>query len=160
MWKPCRRELLHAYCRLLRRSLMKKAWDDLPIISIFAANWSHRCSIDLQTNEHGPGHRPSMAIAAGFLAPISFGGRSLNASSTKNATSPAQPNERLQPAPPWPYECTIRLGVARESAVLNSRSTRTFRALKGRNPCANGYSGSRLALRSAGRNASHRARIR
>ena len=111
--------------------------------------------------------RSELMLSQKFQAgrnPYSVFGISLRAYATKYATSSAQPNQRLQPAPPWPYEWMMRLGLVvdlphRLICLLGSSSTRTFRFRKGRNPCARGYSGSRRACRSPGRNCSHRWRL-
>ena len=58
--------------------------------------------------------RSELMLSQKFQAgrnPYSVFGISLRAYATKYATSSAQPNERLQPAPPWPYEWMMRLGL-------------------------------------------------
>jgi hypothetical protein len=97
---PARKSSWHTYCNLLPRSFMKRDSSDLSIILIFETNWNHRRSTNLRTNKWGPEHQPSTATAAVPLAVISFDGRSLNVFSIKNATSPVQSKERLQPVPP------------------------------------------------------------
>ena len=70
-------------------------------------------------------------------------------SCSKVRTSPAQPKDRENPDPPWPYEWMILLA---EPSLFKriSRSTRTFSDRVGRLPCTNGASGSYSAFSSPG----------
>jgi len=134
--------------------------ENLPYLKISLTQHFPYLKIPLPTRES---HR--RLWICGQRAGVVTTGVSCRIFSIKEATSSAQPKEKLHPDPPWPYEWTIRLGLSLpcpfcDLPLRTSRSTRMFLSLAGRNPCAKGYSGSRRAFLREGRKSLQRSCMR